>query len=89
MLKIIPIEELQCGMFVNAVTKQDGRFKVKTKGLVRTEKVIQQLKGKGILEVEIDTDKSLSVEQPEDEQESTHEVEQTPIEKALPAQTRL
>jgi putative nucleotidyltransferase with HDIG domain len=94
MLKIIPIQELTTGMFVNAVTKQSGKFKVKTKGLVRTEKVIEQLKQRGILEVEIDTEKSTvkTAEQDTsnaDVANSKFQSATTPVEKEIPKASEL
>jgi HD-GYP domain-containing protein (c-di-GMP phosphodiesterase class II) len=58
MLKAIVIDDLVPGMFVNQVLKQTGTFKIKTQGVVKTEKNISLLKDKGILEVEIDLERS-------------------------------
>lgn len=58
MLKHIAIDELQPGMFVNQVVEQSGSLRMRSKGLVKTQGAIDALKTKGILVVEIDTDKS-------------------------------
>lgn len=58
MLKAIVINELVPGMFVNQVLKQTGTFKIKTQGLVKTQKNISLLKDKGILELEVDLARS-------------------------------
>lgn len=58
MLKHIAIDELQPGMFVNQVVEQSGTLRMRSKGLVKTQGAIDALKAKGILVVEIDTDKS-------------------------------
>jgi hypothetical protein len=59
MIKKIAIENLIPGMFVHSVTKQQGQFKIKNQGWVRTPDAIAQLRKAGILEIEIDTDKTL------------------------------
>lgn len=58
MLKQISIEELVPGMYVNRVLEQTGQLKMRSKGLVKSESIIESLKAKGILTVEIDTEKS-------------------------------
>ncbi|KMT65546.1 HD-GYP domain-containing protein [Catenovulum maritimum] len=58
-MKKIPIAELQPGMYVTQVTKQNGQVEVKTKGWAKTDKIITQLKLKGVLEVAIDPDKTI------------------------------
>ena len=60
MLKKIAVSELTPGMYVNGVTKQQGTFKIKNQGLVRTKAAIEKLIKAGILEVEIDTEKALA-----------------------------
>lgn len=64
MLKTIPIQQLLPGMFVQNVTKQSGNIKIKSQGWVKTQTVIQKLIKAGILEVEIDPDKTIVAEQP-------------------------
>lgn len=58
MLKHIAIDELQPGMFVSQVVEQSGSLRMRSKGLVKTQSAIDALKMKGILVVEIDTEKS-------------------------------
>lgn len=55
-----PITQLKPGSFVQDVTKQMGDSHVKHSGWVRTEKAVAQLKKMGILEVLVDTSKSLA-----------------------------
>ncbi len=63
MFKTIPIKQLLPGMFVQSVTKQSGNIKIKNQGWVKTQAGIDQLIKAGILEVEIDPDKTI-IEQP-------------------------
>jgi len=70
-LKIIPISKLLPGMFVQSVTKQTGRIKIKNQGWVKTQAGIDKLKNAGILEVEIDPDKTLTDSVPEKEPTQT------------------
>ena len=65
-MKIIPIKQLSPGMFVQSVTKQTGKIKIKNQGWVKTQAGIDKLIKAGILEVEIDPDKTLSSEQPKE-----------------------
>ncbi|MGO2330351.1 MAG: HD-GYP domain-containing protein [Pseudoalteromonas nigrifaciens] len=64
-MKVIPISQLLPGMFVQSVTKQTGRIKIKSQGWVKTQAGIDKLKNVGILEVEIDPDKTLIESVPE------------------------
>lgn len=57
-IAVISIDELIPGMYVNQVVKQKGSLKMKSKGLVKRQDIIESLKSKGILEVEIDYSKS-------------------------------
>jgi len=65
MLQKLSIDQLQPGMFVNNVTKQNGRVKVKNQGWVRTQSSINGLIKAGILEVEIDSSKTIVQKQDE------------------------
>lgn len=58
MLKHIAIDELQPGMFVNQVVAQSGTLRMRSKGLVKTQRAIDALKAKGIQVVEVDLEKS-------------------------------
>ena len=66
-MKILPISQLLPGMFVQNVTKQTGKIKVKSQGWVKTKSSIDKLIKAGILEVEIDPDKTLVDSVPEKE----------------------
>lgn len=57
-LKVVPINELKVGMFVEAVHKQKGDLKIKSQGRVASEKAINYLKSKGILSLVVDMEKS-------------------------------
>ncbi|MBB1346470.1 HD-GYP domain-containing protein [Pseudoalteromonas sp. SG45-2] len=64
-MKTIPITNLVPGMFVQSVTKQTGSIKIKNQGWVKTQAGINNLIKAGILEVEIDPDKTLIDSVPE------------------------
>ncbi|GAC27828.1 metal-dependent phosphohydrolase domain [Glaciecola pallidula DSM 14239 = ACAM 615] len=49
-------------MYVENVVKQKGNVRIKTKGLIKTTTILDSLKSKGILEIEVDFDKSRIVE---------------------------
>ncbi|KZN59590.1 hypothetical protein N473_25530 [Pseudoalteromonas luteoviolacea CPMOR-1] len=66
-MKTINIKELQPGMFVVGVIKQAGHVRVKNQGWVRDEKGINNLIHSGVLEVEIDPDKTLDQSKTEPE----------------------
>ena len=59
MLKVINIEELQPGMFVTQVTKQQGVYRVTSGGIIKDEAAINNLIQKGISQLEIDLDRSV------------------------------
>ncbi|WP_340681085.1 HD domain-containing phosphohydrolase [Paraglaciecola sp.] len=59
MLKVIDIAELQPGMFVTQVTKQEGVYRVTSAGRIKNSGEISNLIDKGILQIEIDLNKSL------------------------------
>jgi putative nucleotidyltransferase with HDIG domain len=60
-LKTLPINQLKLGMFVQSVTKQTGKIRIKNQGWVKTQGSIDKLIKAGILEVEIDPDKTLTL----------------------------
>ena len=62
MLKTIAISDLKPGMFVQGVVKQQGSFKIKSEGWVRTQTAIDKLAKSGILEVAVDPDKFIDLE---------------------------
>ncbi|BDX06300.1 HD-GYP domain-containing protein [Planctobacterium marinum] len=55
----VSIDELQTGMFVEAVVRQTGNLKITSQGTIKSESVVQWLKDKGILEVVVDTSKCI------------------------------
>jgi|GEM_PF-109168 len=58
MIKSISISELTIGMYVENVVKQKGNVRIKSRGLVKTQSILDALKSKGILEIEVDFAKS-------------------------------
>ena len=58
MIKSIPISELAIGMYVENVVKQKGNVRIKSRGLIKTQAIVDALTKKGILELEINIDKS-------------------------------
>ncbi|MBF7074832.1 DUF3391 domain-containing protein [Glaciecola sp. MH2013] len=58
MASIISISDLTLGMYVEQVVKQKGNVRIKSRGLVKSQAVLDALKKKGILEVEVDFEKS-------------------------------
>lgn len=69
-------------MYVNRVTRQKGQLRVKSQGLIKRAEIINALKQKGILELEVDYSKSnldeIAKHQPEEPKE---EVNEAPVEK--------
>lgn len=59
MLQRVPIDDLSVGMFVEAVTKQKGAMKLKTRGRVGSQGAIDKLRAQGILELAVDPDNVL------------------------------
>lgn len=55
---IVPITELQPGMFVEAVNEQKSSMKIKTQGRVNSQVAIDSLKKRGILSVVVDPSRS-------------------------------
>ena len=58
MLKQLPIDDLKPGMYVNQVLEQSGSVRIRSKGLVKTQSVIDGLRQKGIVTVEVDMSRS-------------------------------
>ncbi len=63
MLQQIDITDLKPGMFVNRILEQSGQLKMKTKGLVSSDKSIEALVAKGVLRLEIDTTRGDAVKE--------------------------
>lgn len=66
-LQLVSIDNLQLGSYVIAVTRQQGDIIVKDAGWVRSDEAIALLRQRGVLEVQIDTDKQLAPPKPSPE----------------------
>lgn len=94
MLKTFDIDDVEEGMFVDSIAKQQGKFKITSRGRVTSLAAISQLKKKGILSVVVDMSKQLKpkvVEQEEPEtppEEPEHAIEVT-FEEELEVATKL
>ncbi|AWB69087.1 phosphodiesterase [Saccharobesus litoralis] len=66
-METLSIDNLKAGMYVVDVVETKGSFKVKTKGWVKSEAAIRQLKAKGILTVAIDPSKTIEQAQTKEE----------------------
>ena len=64
MLQRVPIDDLKVGMFVEAVTRQKGAIKIKTRGRVGSAQMIEKLRAQGILELAVDPDNVLPEKKP-------------------------
>lgn len=71
MLKTIDIDEVEEGMFVDSIAKQQGKFKITSRGRLTSRAAIEQLKKKGILSVVVDMSKQLKPEVVEQEEPET------------------
>jgi putative nucleotidyltransferase with HDIG domain len=93
-LKTFDIDDVEEGMFVDSIAKQQGKFKITSRGRVTSLAAISQLKKKGILSVVVDMSKQLKpkvVEQEEPEtppEEPEHTIEVT-FEEELEVATKL
>jgi hypothetical protein len=58
-LKKFDIDQVKEGMFVDSIAKQQGKFKITSRGRITSEASIKQLKKKGILSVVVDMSKQL------------------------------
>jgi putative nucleotidyltransferase with HDIG domain len=59
MLKTFDIDQIQEGMFVDSIARQEGKFKIASRGRLTSFEAIQQLKQQGILSVVVDMNKQL------------------------------
>lgn len=59
-MKTINIQDAAVGMYVLAVSRQQGNVAVKSEGWIRSEQMLAQLKQKGVLELQIDPDRQLA-----------------------------
>lgn len=67
MKKIINVNALDVGMYVTRVTRSDGSAIMKSKGLLKDESSIRELKDLNVFEVEIDMLKSEHIVEADDE----------------------
>jgi len=67
-LKTFDIDEVEEGMFVDSIAKQQGKFKITSRGRVTSLAAIKQLKKKGILSVVVDLSRQLKSEVVEQEE---------------------
>ncbi|MBE1299012.1 MAG: DUF3391 domain-containing protein [Alteromonadaceae bacterium] len=99
-IEIISVNQLVPGMFVNKVTNQKGDLRVKSQGLVNKTSIIEALKEKGILELEVDYSRSnmemikqhqgeLEVESPDQEEVPVPKKKKVPFGEALSASQKL
>lgn len=80
MLKTFDIDELEEGMFVDSIAKQQGTFKITSRGRVNSKEAIKQLKNKGILSVVVDMSKQLKSEVVEPETPKPEQEPEAPVE---------
>lgn len=58
MLEQVPIDELRPGMYVTQVLQQSGTLHMRSQGIVKSQSIVDTLKKKGILLLEVDIAKS-------------------------------
>ena len=58
MLEQVPINELKPGMYVTQVLEQSGSLHMRSQGIVKSQGIVDTLKKKGILLLEVDIAKS-------------------------------
>ena len=87
MLKTFDIDDVEEGMFVDSIAKQQGKFKITSRGRVTSLAAIKLLKKKGILSVVVDMSKQLKPEVVEPEEPKTpEEVPETTAEVSFEAE---
>lgn len=88
-LKTISIKDLTVGMYVERIARQSGQMKVKSRGKVTSQSIIDALKKQGIKAVVIDQSKSFEVDQQTPSEESLPDEIEAPLEneQAKPPQT--
>jgi general secretion pathway protein B len=62
--KLIDIKDLQLGMVIVRITRQNGPIKIRKSGLVSSPEMITGLTEMGVQEVEIDPEKTVEIEAP-------------------------
>ncbi|MDH5630541.1 MAG: HD-GYP domain-containing protein, partial [Gammaproteobacteria bacterium] len=70
-----PVSQLEVGDFVVAIVEQKGNFKIKSSGFVQAQSLIEILKKKGVISVEVDTSKKMEEDEPLEDSGEGHDVE--------------
>lgn len=73
MLRTIKTNQLEIGMYVIRFVKQKGNMNLTTAGWIKTESAMKSLMLKGVLEVEIDTSKTLTKKKESEEKQKAEE----------------
>jgi general secretion pathway protein B len=71
MLRHLDIQNLQPGMVIVRIIKQNGPIKIKKSGLVTSQDMVQGLIEMGIQQVEVDPDQTVEVEAPQIKKSAT------------------
>lgn len=69
-LKEFAIRDLKPGMYISQVLEQSGKLKIRTQGLVSTDKAIAKLSDQGVIKVLVDLSKSKLAKKAESEEKS-------------------
>ncbi|WP_395340801.1 HD-GYP domain-containing protein [Ningiella sp. W23] len=59
MFETIAIDNVKVGMYLSQIKECEGKLQVKSQGLIKSMGTIESLKRRGVLSIEIDTDKSI------------------------------
>ena len=78
MLEQVPINELKPGMYVTQVLEQSGTLHMRSQGIVKSQSIVDTLKKKGILLLEVDIAKSKHHRNDETQADALANEEQTP-----------
>ena len=89
MLKTFDIDNVEEGMFVDSIAKQQGKFKITSRGRLTSLTAIKQLKKKGILSVVVDMSKQLKPEVVEEETETPEIPNELPEEVSFEAELKV
>jgi putative nucleotidyltransferase with HDIG domain len=73
-LKTFDIDDVEEGMYVDSIAKQQGKLKITSRGRISSDAAIKQLKKKGILSVVVDLSKQLKPEVIEQAEPETPEI---------------
>ena len=86
MLKTFDIDDVEEGMFVDSIAKQQGKFKITSRGRVTSLAAIKQLKNKGILSVVVDMSKQIKPEVVAQQEPETEKITEPPEEVSFEAE---